>query len=94
MSQPQYGFTVWGTQGTSTGAIQLSTGPTTLHTVNILSSGTGSIILYNGTASSTSNHFAVINPGVPKLHLFDAVLPSGLMRGNTTSTAEVTVTWG
>lgn len=94
MSQPQYGFSVTGTQGTSTGAIQFSTGPTIVHAINIMSSGTGSITYYNGTASSTSNTFAVMFPGAPKQYIFDAVLPNGFMRGNTTSTAEVTITWG
>lgn len=94
MSQPQFGYTTFGTLGTSTGAVVISATPTILHTINILSSGTGSITFYGATASSTGTVVAVINPGVPKQHLFDAVLPSGLMRGHTTSTAEVVVTWG
>ena len=93
MAQPAYGFSNFGTLGTSTGAVVMSTGPTVVHTVNITSSGTGSFTLYNGNSSSTSGVFAVINPGVPKLHLFDATLNSGLMRGHSTSTAEVVVTW-
>lgn len=71
----------------------MSTGPTILHTINILSSGTGSLTFYSATASSTGTVVAVINPGVPKEHLFDAVLAGGLMRGHSTSTAEVVVTW-
>lgn len=93
MSNPDFNYTVFGTQGTSTGAVQLRTGPCLLHTINVLSSGTGSVAFYDGTTSSTSNLIGVINPGITNSFRLDVVLTNGLLRGNTTSTAEMNVTW-
>jgi hypothetical protein len=94
MATPEYNFTDIGNVSTSTGAILIKTGPTLLHAVNINSSGTGTFILYNDTASSTGTIIGAYTVGVPRSHIYDIVCPNGLMRGNTTSTADVTVVWG
>lgn len=93
MSQPDYNFTEWGTNATSTGQINIKSGPGFLHAVNIMSSGTGSFILYNATTSSTGNEIGVFTVGAPNSFIFDIQLSNGLCRSNTTSTAEVNVTW-
>lgn len=87
-----FNFTPFGTLGTSTGAVTLSTGPVLLHTINILSSGTGTVTFYNATASSTGSVVGVLTVGVPNSYLLDVTCPS-LIRGHTTSTAEMLVSW-
>lgn len=94
MSQPDYTFTnILGSVATSTGLLVVSTGQRFLHTLNILSSGTGALELFNATASSTDALFGRFTVGVPITHTFDATFNTALARGNTTSTAEVILTW-
>jgi uncharacterized phage infection (PIP) family protein YhgE len=93
MSQPWYNVTEFGSNATSTGMIVIKTGPSFLHAVNVMTSGTGSIAFHNATSSGQTDTMLLLNPGVPNSYLIDAVFPVALARGNTTSTAEVTVTW-
>lgn len=89
----EYSFTNFGTANTSTGTVVINARPTVLHTININSSGTGTMTFYNATTSSTGAEIAVLTVGVPNVLEYDAVLSAGLTRGQTTSTADITVTW-
>lgn len=98
MAQPEYNLTFFGTGNTSTAFTQIgSTSGMFLHTISIGSSGgTGTVIFYKGTSSSTGNEAIVLTGagalGTPQTYIFDIQMPL-LGRGQTTSTAEMTVTW-
>lgn len=93
MSQLDFNFWQYGSTTTSTGNIVLKSGPTVLHAININSSGTGTIEFYNATSSGTAALVASVNAGTIVSHLYDIVLPTCLMRGQTTSTADITVSF-
>lgn len=96
MSQPIYNYINLGTVTTSTGAVLIRTGPGILHTVTIHgTSTTGSpIIFYDSTSSSTGLVIASVTlTGTVETLSYDIALDNGLLRGHTTSTADITVTW-
>lgn len=95
MSQPEYNVTFFGTGNTSTNFTTIgSTGGVFLHTITVGSSGTGTVIFYKATSSSTGNEAIVLIGalGVPRTYIYDIQMPT-LGRGQTTSTAELVVTW-
>lgn len=96
MSQPVYSSVFFGTGNTSTAAVPIgSTSGMILHTISVGSSGTGTVIFYKTSSSSTGNELVVLSAGglgVPQTFVYDLGVPL-LTRGQTTSTAEMVVTW-
>lgn len=96
MSQPYYNLTPLGTPNSSTGVVQIgSTSGVYLHTISIGSSGTGTVTFYKTSSSSTGNEIIVLSGGglgVPQTFVFD-IEQTQIIRGQTTSTAEMVVTW-
>lgn len=91
MSQPVFSYFY---QGTSTGGVCLSTGPTILHSIVIGSSSTAAYVFYNATSSATAANQAVgLLAQQPQSYIYDIVLQRGLTFGQTTSTSECVVTW-
>jgi hypothetical protein len=96
MSQFDFQYTNFG-QGNTTTGVLIKSGPGVLHSVTVGSSGTAGnqYILYDSTACSTGAIMAVVSvqsPSTPT-YLYDIVFRNGLLRGQTTSTAEVTIAW-
>jgi hypothetical protein len=91
----QFDFSWWNFGGTttSTTVLVLKPGSGVLHAVNVNSSGTGTVEFYNATSSSAATMIASINVGVPTTHLYDVVFNATLCRGQTTSTADLTVSF-
>jgi hypothetical protein len=92
MAQAEYNF-FW--QGTSTGGVLLKSAPAILHTIVIGSTGVGVVYqLFNATSSAaaTASVASLVNP-TPNTYMYDIVCPSGLFLGQTSSTADCTVTW-
>lgn len=90
----EYAFIEFGTGNTSTGPVLIHSGPCYLHTVSVTSTGTGTVMFYNATSSSTGNEIAVFTTAAVGSFRLDATCGTALLRGATTSTAEVVVTWG
>lgn len=95
MSQTEYNY-YSPTATTSTGTVVIRTGPGLLQAITVNSSGTGSVTFYDSTATSSGNEIAVLGPGAlgsPETLWYNIALKNGLTRGQTTSTADYTVTW-
>lgn len=93
MSQFDFNFWQYGSSTTSTGVIVLKPTLGVLHAININSSGTGTVSFYNATSSATATMIAQLTVGVPRTHLYDLAFNTALARGESTSTADLTVSF-